>query len=151
MNSITLKVADLNDIGNISKIESECFSEPWSENAIREFISHNENTILCAYSDNELCGYVSETKVLDEIQIANVAVSQKFRRCGIASLLIETLINKCYSQNIALMTLEVRKSNTPAIKLYEKYNFRPEGIRKNYYRNPTEDAIIMNRNFNKGI
>ncbi len=148
--NIILKCADKNCIEAISEIEKACFSDPWSENAIAEFISYPENTILCAFCGYTLCGYISESHVLDEIQIANVAVSKEYRRQGIASLLIETMINKCYSQNVAFVTLEVRKSNTPAINLYTNYGFKAEGLRKNYYKNPNEDAIIMNRYFNKG-
>ncbi len=149
-NSIILKCADKSCIDAISQIETECFSDPWSKTAIEQFLSYPQNTILCAFLDDKLCGYVSETLVLDEIQIANVAVSESWRRQGIASILIEALINKCYSQKVSFVTLEVRKSNTPAINLYTKFGFKAEGIRKNYYKTPVEDAIIMNRYFNKG-
>jgi len=149
-NSIILKNADKTCIDAISQIEIECFSDPWSKNAIEQFISYPQNTILCAFSGDTLCGYVSGTLVMDEMQIANVAVSESFRRQSIASVLIEAIINKCYSQNISFATLEVRTSNTPAINLYTKFGFNAEGIRKNYYKNPTEDAIIMKRYFKKG-
>ena len=150
LNRIILKEANADNSFQIAAIEKECFSEPWSQNSVNEFICGNGNTILCAFYNNRLCGYVSKTQVLDEIQIANVAVSEEFRRQGIASILIETIINKSISQNVSFITLDVRKSNIAAIKLYEKHGFNPEGIRKNYYKNPSEDAIIMNRYLDKG-
>ena len=148
-NNITLKIAQSSDAAKIAAIEKECFSEPWSENAVNEFILSNRNVILCAFSHDTLCGYVSATQVLDEVSIANVAVSEKFRRVGIASILIEALVDRCISQNATFVTLEVRKSNFPAISLYEKFGFKTEGLRKNYYKYPTEDALVMNRYFNE--
>lgn len=149
-NNIVLKVANPGDAPAIAEIEKECFSDPWSVNSVKEFISHAENTILCAMCESELCAYISETHILDEVQIANVAVSAKFRQRGIASLLMEALINKCVSHNVTMITLEVRQSNIPATNLYEKFGFESEGIRRNYYRNPQENAVIMNRYFNEG-
>jgi ribosomal-protein-alanine N-acetyltransferase len=86
-------------------------------------------------------GYLFVTQVMDTADIGNIAVSPEFRRQGIASLLLDTALNGMDAD----VFLEVRHSNTPAIALYEKYGFQPIGIRKNYYDNPREDAILMQK------
>ena len=140
-----IKTARVTDAEVISKIEKECFSLPWSEQAITDFISFPSNIFLCAFSNDTLCGYISATVVLDEMQIANVAVSKSYRRLGLASMLIEGVLSICQDNKLSILTLEVRKSNTPAIELYKKFGFSIEGSRRNYYTNPVEDAYIMNK------
>ena len=142
----TISISDYspNALEAISEIEKECFSEPWSLNALNEFISSAFNNILVLKCDNKVAGYITYTKIFDEIQIANVAVSPNYRRKGFGFMLVSDLIGKAKSEDVQLITLEVRKSNTAAYLLYEKCGFETVGERKNYYSKPTENAILMN-------
>lgn len=135
------------DLIEIAEIELLCFSSPWSFNALNEFTKYEHNKILVAKIDSKIAGYVTYTCIFDEIQIANVATHPNYRKQGIAYALIGHLISDGKSNNSALITLEVRTSNIPAINLYKKCGFESCGLRKNYYSYPTEDAILMNYTF----
>ena len=87
--------------------------------------------------------------VLDECYIANVAVRNKFRRLGIGASLLGTAEKAALYKNCSFISLEVRVSNTPAINLYEKHGYISQGQRKNFYSNPTENALIMTKTFSK--
>ena len=93
-----------------------------------------------------MLGYAGLHVVLDEGYIANVAVEEPARRHGVASALLDVYC-RFGQANLAFLTLEVRASNDPAIGLYEKLGFRQVGLRKNYYRNPKEDALILRMEF----
>jgi len=92
-------------------------------------------------------GYVGSQSVLGESDMMNVAVHPDYRRQGIAEALVELLISELSEKDNHALLLEVRASNAPAIAMYEKLDFRQVGLRKNYYRNPKEDALIMKRTF----
>ena len=126
----------------LAEIERACFHAPWSENALREELG--KGLFLVAEDENQtVCGYVGCQTVLDEGYITNVAVSPDFRRQGIARALIEALLAKARENGLAFVTLEVRESNAPAIALYTGAGFAPVGKRKNFYSNPTENAVLM--------
>jgi len=127
---------------SLSLIEKECFSHPWSKTALSDFFDSTLNFGLCAEEDGALCGYVGVTFIIDEAQISNVAVGGKFRRRGIAKMLIRSLIDESVRRKMSVVTLEVRASNLPAIKLYESFGFTAVGRRKNYYTDPAEDAVL---------
>ena len=128
----------------VAKIEKECFSTPFSEADILGYIDNPIWNFFVATLDGSIIGYVSFTKIIDECQIVNVAVSKSARKMGVGTLLIERLLNFCRQNGVSKLFLEVRKSNTPAIKLYEKFGFLAVGVSKNHYSVPTEDAILMN-------
>jgi len=135
-----------NHIGEIAKLEKICFSEPWSENAIIE--SFKSGTVfLVATKDEKVLGYLGIKPVLDEGYITNVAVFPGYRRMGVASALMSSLDKLAKDRNLSFVSLEVRESNTPAITLYEGFGYKNEGIRKNFYRDPLENAIIMTKRF----
>ena len=132
------------DLVSIAEIENLSINPPWSLNALIDFSRYDTNNILVAKTGDVVSGYITYTTVLDEIQIANVAVHPDMRRLGIGDALLNSLY-KCATENdTSLITLEVRASNTPAINLYRKHGFIEVGRRKNYYKDPTEDAILMN-------
>jgi len=123
----------------IHAIEVESFSDPWSIISINYEI---ENSIfLVAIDAKKVIGYVSMRKILDEGHINNIAVTKAYRSRGVGSMLISELIN--LKRSITALTLEVRVSNQAAINLYQKHGFKIEGYRKDYYRDPIEDAAIM--------
>lgn len=132
------------DLESIAKLEEKCITPPWSYNALCEFSSYDTSRILVASYNNEVYGYITYSVVLDEVQIANIAVHPEQRRRGIAENLLKTLFATSLKNGMSLITLEVRESNLPAIKLYKKCNYKEVGRRKKYYTNPTEDAILMN-------
>lgn len=135
------------DTAEIAEIEKECFSSPWSENALKEELTNENAFFLAAKAFGEVCGYIGTNIILDECYIANVAVKKEHRRKGIASLLITKAIEKAKEKNCSFISLEVRKSNFPAIALYEKFGFKVCGERKNFYTDPDENALIMTKFF----
>ena len=134
-------------VDGVFKIERACFSEPWSVNAFIDELK-NPDAITLAALDNEVVGFINARKILDEVYINNVAVSENFRRQHIAEQLLISLENKV-KDNSSFITLEVRKSNIPAQSLYEKLGYEVVGERKNFYQQPTENAILMTKSFKK--
>jgi len=128
----------------IADIEKSCFSKPWSRTAVEEFASFEINHVFLALCDGSLACYISFTDICGEIQIANVATERSFRRTGAASFLIKKLKEYATQNGSEVITLEVRTSNDAAIALYKKHGFEIAGVRKNFYSDPTEDALLMN-------
>ena len=114
----------------LAEIERACFHAPWSENMLREELG--KGIFLVAEQDGRTAGYVGCQ-----------TVSPDFRRQGIARALIAELTAKAGENKLAFVTLEVRESNAPAIALYTGAGFVPVGKRKNFYSNPTENAVLM--------
>ena len=132
-------------IGQMAEIEKLCFSEPWSEDTIRdELDTPLSRYFVCAEGDRVL-GYIGTRILLDQCDITNIAVHPDVRRGGIATLLLSELERTVKPMGVAVLYLEVRVSNTPARAFYEKSGFVPVGKRKNYYSLPTEDAILMTK------
>jgi ribosomal-protein-alanine N-acetyltransferase len=131
------------DIEQVSEIEKATFTQPWSEAAFRDSLNREDTIYVVAYEENAVVGYCGLWNIVNEGNINNVAVSQKYRGQQIGFEMLTKLIELGNAQNIEAYTLEVRKSNEAAIKLYEKLGFVNEGIRKDFYDNPIEDAFIM--------
>ena len=139
-------VAD--DIVSVMAVERRAFKAPWSEDLFRRELTHDWSTILLASEVGEggervLLGFVIFWVVHDEIHILNGADDPPARRRQVAKSLLEEVLERGRRQGLALATLEVRKSNTGAIALYEGLGFRPVGVRKGYYADEGEDAIVM--------
>lgn len=142
------EIADvrLEHIDEIELLEKQCFSVPWSRQALISQLPDDMHFFIAAFNDSgRVLGYVGMMYVLDEGYISNVAVSPECRRLGIADKLIESLIKRASEKNLSFVTLEVRESNLPAIELYRKNGFSDVGLRKNYYNKPTENAILMTK------
>ncbi len=138
--------AQLKHIDDIEAIEKQCFSLPWSRQALISQLPDDMHMfIVVENAQGNAIGYVGMMYVLDEGYISNVAVSPECRRLGIADALINALVLKAEEKKLSFVTLEVRESNTPAIKLYTKHGFSEVGLRKNYYEKPKENAILMTR------
>ena len=144
MSEIYVSHFEKNELSAIAEIENLSINPPWSYKAICDFSEYDTNRIITAKVDGVVAGYITYSVIIDEVQIANVAVHPDFRRKGIAEKLLRFLIDEAKESNMFVITLEVRDSNIPAIKLYEKCDFSNVGVRKNYYKNPVEDAILMN-------
>ena len=138
--------AQLKHIDAIKEIEKQCFSLPWSRQALISQLPDDMHMFIVAENEQgNAIGYVGMMYVLDEGYISNVAVSPEYRRLGIADALIRELVSKSEEKLLSFVTLEVRESNTPAIELYSKNGFTEVGLRKNYYEKPVENAILMTR------
>ncbi len=134
------------DIPSLCRIEKECFSVPWSENAFESFFDNGCSVCFVAQADGELCGYAGANLSFGDCEITNVAVIEKYRRCGIARALLSMLEK---NGGVEKILLDVRKSNTAAKKLYDSLGFTVDGVRKNFYSNPREDSILMSKDINK--
>lgn len=121
----------------------ECFSVPWSLEALKEMFHTEGYCSFLAKEEEEIIGYVGMKMVLDEADITNVAVLPAYRRQGVAGQLLGQLLEKAKVQELHSIYLEVRTSNIAAITLYEHAGFQRIGHRKNYYDNPREDALLM--------
>ena len=133
-------------LGQAAEIERLCFSDPWSEKMLAEHLANPCSLTLAAVGDTgRLLGYVGLLAVVDEGYITNVAVRPDCRRQGVAAALLGALGAQGKERGLALPTLEVRQSNAPARALYEKLGYVQAGLRRNYYENPREDAIIMTK------
>ena len=142
---IIIEKASVGDSPRIAEIEKICFSVPWSENSVKDFIENPLCIMFAAKDRGVVCGYIGLYIIADECDIANVAVVPEYRKCGIATALISHATDFAQKKNVERMMLEVRASNTPAISLYKKFGFEEVGVRKNYYTQPKEDALLMDR------
>lgn len=136
-------IADTSHIPQIAKIEAECITDGWSENAFYEVLKNKNAMMLAAVSDGEVLGFLNGSCVLDEAELLNIAVAAKHRRNGVADRLMKCFFDTLKRRGTATVFLEVRESNSGAIGLYEKYGFVKSGMRKNYYHNPNENAVLM--------
>ena len=135
------------DIAAVVKLEQQIFSSPWSKASIEKAYQLEENIYLVAEAEGIIAGYCGIWTSFETADLCNIAVNPDYRRKGIAGEILEQAFQLCQQRRIEQMLLEVRESNEPAIVLYEKYHFEKIDIRKGYYRNPTENAIIMQRKF----
>ena len=133
----------------IINIEQACFVVPWSKEAFLQELKNDIAVYIVAMQDDEVIGYGGMWIILDESHITNVAVAKSYQRQGIAKKIVEQLIERSEQEKAFSMTLEVRKSNNSAISLYKKFSFKEVGIRKGYYENNNEDALIMWRKSSK--
>ena len=132
-------------VAQVAELEKICFSDPWSEKSVASELSNPLSCWLVAEEDGMVAGYVGSQTVIDESDMMNVAVHPDHRRKGIAEKLVVELVEALKKRESHCLTLEVRASNEPAKALYEKLGFIQVGLRKNYYRNPKEDALILRK------
>ena len=136
-------------VPQIAELEKVCFADPWSVTSIETELTSRLSLWFVAMEGDKVVGYVGSQTVIDESDVMNIAVHPDFRRQGIGEALLETLADALREKGSRGLTLEARVSNTPAVSLYEKAGFRQVGLRKNYYRNPKEDALILRKELEK--
>ena len=141
--NITITDAREDILPQIQRIEQQSFSVPWTEAMLRIQLQPDSHVFLTAETAEGVVGYVGMMYVLDEGYISNIAVRPEFRRQGVAAALLAALEARARALRLSFLTLEVRAGNAPAIALYEACGYRTVGRRKNYYEQPTEDAILM--------
>ena len=132
-------------VPQIAELEKLCFNDPWSENSIASELDNRLSCWLVALDDDKVIGYVGSQTVLGETDMMNIAIHPDHRKRGIATELIERLIQALKERDSHSLMLEVRASNEPAKSLYTKLGFELVGVRRNYYRNPKEDALILRK------
>ena len=133
-------------VAQVAELEKICFgSAAWSEKSIASELNNALSLWIVAVEDEKVLGYVGSQTVMGETDMMNVAVHPDYRKQGIATGLITELIGALKKQESHCLTLEVRASNEPAKNLYQMLDFEEIGIRKNYYRNPREDALILRK------
>ncbi len=134
------------EIPIIAELEKKSFSKPWSEKSIRESFKNTSCHFYTA-KDDVLAGYIGISIAADEGYILNIAVFPEYRGKGIGKALVKFLIEK-YKNELSFLTLEVRPSNSAAVNLYSSFGFIKAGERKNYYSDPTENALLLTKYFN---
>jgi len=144
MNDLIIRKMETDDLDQIMEIENECFAVPWSKESFIYEIDYNKvSEYYIAILGTEIVGYIGIWYILDEGNITNVAVRKSYRNRGIADEIIREVLKEAKSKKIEKIFLEVRESNNAAIKLYEKHGFIKIDVRKGYYKDNNEDAIIM--------
>lgn len=144
--NFTVKIMKEEHISSIAELEKQCFSQPWSENALREELDNENSHFLVALGD-ELAGYIGVQEICGEAYITNVAVFENHRKQGIGRALLKAACDGAESRKCEFITLEVRESNSSAIALYESEGFEIAGTRKNFYSDPTENGVIYTKYF----
>lgn len=147
MKWVRIRAASRGDMDAVMDIEETCFSLPWSRNDIERDIADN---ILSAYFVAEtagaVCGCAGMWVVLGECHIMTIAVTPEHRQAGVGAMLLMKLLDEARLRGASRYLLEVRASNAPAIGMYEKFGFKTIDVRRAYYENNKEDAVIMERN-----
>ena len=143
MNNIAIIPFNKNHIMDIFKISTLSFVTPWSYESIENELNNKFARYVVAKLNDVIIGFGGVWLILDEGHITNIAVHPEFRGIGAGDMIVKALIELCKQERISSITLEVRVSNKAAQNLYKKHGFIEAGIRKNYYADTKEDAIIM--------
>ena len=150
MGEIVIRKMQPEDLAEVCKIEKDNFSLPWSEKSFWESMEREDTVFLVALEDEEVAGYIGCYCIAGAGEITNVAVKASHRRKGIGGKLLQKLYEKGAALDTQEYFLEVRESNEAAIGLYLRQGFVKEGIRKNFYEKPVENAVIMWNHFPLG-
>lgn len=142
---VKVREMTLDDLEQVMVIERENFSVPWTENGFFSFLLRQDTLFLVAEDGDQIAGYCGVVMVPDEGDITNVSVAKSRQGQGIGSQLVKELIRRAAEAGVTRLYLEVRRSNDKALRLYEQLGFVREGIRKDYYEEPVEDAVLMSR------
>lgn len=142
--AVRLRDAVDSDVEAMGAIEQQAFSDPWPVSAFRDLIGHAHTRLTVALDPSDaVVGYCVMLHVLDEGEIANIAVAPAHRGRGIAAQLLDDALTTARGAGARAIFLEVRLSNDPARRLYESRGFLPVGRRRAYYRDPVEDALVL--------
>ncbi len=146
---VNIRLLTSEDIPFVAEIEQLCFSEPWSENAL-QLLLQGKNAGFVAEIDGVAAAYGGIVTVLDEGQITNIATHPDYRRRGLASAIMKAIDVFSVENGIVYLSLEVREQNIAARSLYKSCGWYEAGIRKNFYSKPSDNAVIMIKDFTKG-
>jgi ribosomal-protein-alanine N-acetyltransferase len=138
------------DLDEIVEIEKASMPSPWSKELFEEELKRERARYFVTELENQVVGYMGYWEAPQEAHIINLAIGPRFRQKGLGLQMMEYCLRFAYNKGARLATLEVRESNDPALKLYEKMNFRTVAIRKKYYSDNQENAIVMIRELSFG-
>ncbi len=129
-------------LSEVARLEAECFCEPWSESSLELLLGEGAMGFVCRLGD-EVIAYGGILFVLDEGQISNIAVRESHRRQGCGDAILTAVLQDAQARGVKKVFLEVRASNLGAQHLYRKHGFAAVGMRKDFYRHPREDGLVM--------
>ena len=141
--AIEIRRLSLGDLSEIEEIEQRAYKTPWSRSMFASELAKGTSVCLGAFEGDQLVGYIVNSRYVDAWHVMNVAVDPRFQRRGIATQLLERLFELTADDERRGYTLEVRVSNSTAVALYERLGFESRGIRRGYYTDNREDALIM--------
>jgi len=141
--AVEIRRLSIGDLNEIEAIEQRAYRTPWSRSMFASELAKGTSICLGAFEGDRLVGYIVNSRYVDAWHVMNVAVDPEHQRRGIASRLLQRLFELTADDEGRGYTLEVRVSNGPAIRLYEKHGFERQGIRRGYYTDNREDALIM--------
>ena len=142
---IIIREMDLEDIPQVIELEQQLFHNPWPEAVFFDEVMARTRYPFVAQSDNKIVGYVTFWAKPQEGHLTNIAVQAKYHRKNIAKKLLYHILRLAAGMGLTKIVLEVRPSNLPAISLYESFGFMRGEVRKDYYSNPTEDCLVMEK------
>lgn len=140
---IVIRQMQAKDLDAVTHLEESCFSMPWKRADFEDILKRTDRVYLVAEYEDKIIGGCMMSEIVGEGDISNVAVDEMYRGQGIADTLLKAMLKLGDEREMTAYTLEVRSQNQPAIKLYERNGFITEGVRKNFYQKPTDDALIM--------
>jgi ribosomal-protein-alanine N-acetyltransferase len=142
--SIHIRKATANDIAGIIEIEVRRFPHPWQDHYFTDELSHDIANFYVAEDthSNRLAGYIIFWIIEETLELHKIAVSEEYKKKGIGKELFAYMLETAEQKKVEEVFLEVRKSNTKAIKFYESFDFKCVAVRKDYYNDPVEDALI---------
>jgi [ribosomal protein S18]-alanine N-acetyltransferase len=144
MAELTIRKMELNDINQVMFVEIASFTSPWTEEIFKQELIENQHAHYYIMTiDEKVIGYVGMWIVLDDAQITNIAILPGYRGQKLGEKLFRFAMQKAVSLGVTRLSLEVRVTNVVAQKMYRKFGLVPGGIRKNYYTDNHEDAIVM--------
>lgn len=141
--AVTFRMMEIQDTPEAARIEAASSQEPWSQKSYEDALLNENACYVVAELEGRVVGCCGLWQSFEDADICNVVVEKSCRKRGIALEMLEFLMEMGKQRGAAHFTLEVRSSNAAAIGLYEKLGFRTEGVRKGFYQNPKEDALIM--------
>lgn len=140
---MTFREMLVEDLDQVVEIENSLFSVPWTKEGFFTFLIKEENMFFVVEEKGKILGYCSMQTVLDEGDILNVAVRRERQKEGIGYFLVDSMLMMAEARGIRTVHLEVREGNDTARRLYQRLGFTEDGLRKNYYTDPLENAVLM--------
>ncbi|MBR4095713.1 MAG: ribosomal protein S18-alanine N-acetyltransferase [Oscillospiraceae bacterium] len=148
MSDIIIRKAAAEDVPAIAEIEKASIPQPWSEAAFADALTQENAVTLVAETDGEIAGFITGVFLFDNADIYSVATSEQHRKKGIGGKLLQAFFDTLPNE-VETVGLEVRESNLAAISLYEKHGFERVGLRKNFYEQPRENAVLYTKQLQK--
>ena len=141
--NLSVRLMEAGDLLEVTELEKSSFSQPWSEKLLSDGLNSPLDTYFVCTLENKIAGYCVLRVLADEGELQRIAVFSAYRRQGAGRRLMEAMMTAAKERGACSIALEVRESNMGAISLYKEFGFRQEAVRRKYYQEPEEDAVIM--------